>query len=84
MPSNEKKAILSKIKTQKDAKCSFKKALRSFHVANLCVSTIDKNLAYYMTINKLKKGGKCLKISVAKRVLDGFEATGIIKKGQNF
>jgi transposase-like protein len=55
VPSNKKKTILSKTRAHKAAKRFFKKALRSFHVSNPGVITIDKNPAYPMTIDELKK-----------------------------
>jgi transposase, IS6 family len=48
---------LSKTKNYKAAKYFFKKALRSFHVSNLRVNTVDKNPAYPMAIEELKKRG---------------------------
>ncbi len=46
---------LSKTRDQKAAKHFFKKALRSFHVSNPRVITVDKNSAYPITIEQLKK-----------------------------
>ncbi|ALZ64552.1 hypothetical protein FORC13_p067 (plasmid) [Bacillus cereus] len=58
VPSNKKNAILSKTKAHKAAKRFFKKTLRSFHVSNPGVITMDKNPAYPMTIDELKKEKK--------------------------
>jgi transposase-like protein len=46
---------LSKTRDQKAAKRFFKKALRSFHVSNPRVITVDKNPAYPIAIEQLKK-----------------------------
>lgn len=46
---------LSKTRDQKAAKCFFKKALHSFHVSKPRVITVDKNLAYPIAIEQLKK-----------------------------
>ena len=46
---------LSKTRNQKDAKRFFKKALRSFHVSKPRVITVDKNPAYPIAIEQLKK-----------------------------
>ncbi len=45
----------SKTRDHKAAKRLFKKALRSFHVSKPCVITGDKNPAYPIAIEKLKK-----------------------------
>ncbi|EOO71732.1 hypothetical protein IIC_04248 [Bacillus cereus VD021] len=47
--------FLSKTRNQKAAKCFFKKALRSFHVSKPRVITVDKNPAYPIAIEQLKK-----------------------------
>jgi len=49
---------LSKTRDHKAAKRFFKKALRSFHVSKPCVITVDKNPAYPMAIEELKKEKK--------------------------
>ncbi|MGF9992814.1 IS6 family transposase [Bacillus mycoides] len=49
---------LSKTRNHKAAKRFFKKALRSFHVSKPRVITVDKNPAYPMTIEELKKEKK--------------------------
>ncbi|WP_243526965.1 IS6 family transposase [Bacillus pseudomycoides] len=49
---------LSKTRDHKAAKRFFKKALRSFHVSKLRVITVDKNPAYPMAIEELKKEKK--------------------------
>lgn len=46
---------LSKTRDQKAAKHFFKKALRSFHVSKPRVITVDKNPAYPIAIEQLKK-----------------------------
>ena len=46
---------LSKTRNQKAAKRFFKKALRSFHVSKTRVITVDKNPAYPIAIEQLKK-----------------------------
>ncbi|MBC6974899.1 IS6 family transposase [Bacillus sp. Xin] len=46
---------LSKTRDQKAAKHFFKKALRSFHVSQPRVITVDKNPAYPIAIEQLKK-----------------------------
>ncbi|AKR13151.1 transposase (plasmid) [Bacillus thuringiensis] len=46
---------LSKTRDQKAAKRFFKKALRSFHVSKQRVITVDKNPAYPIAIEQLKK-----------------------------
>ncbi|MDM5155029.1 IS6 family transposase [Bacillus sp. DX1.1] len=46
---------LSKTRDQKAAKRFFKKALRSFHVSQPRVITVDKNPAYPIAIEQLKK-----------------------------
>jgi transposase-like protein len=46
---------LSKTRDQKAAKRSFKKSLRSFHVSKPRVITVDKNPAYPIAIEQLKK-----------------------------
>ncbi|WP_254490152.1 IS6 family transposase [Bacillus thuringiensis] len=46
---------LSKTRDQKAAKRFFKKALRSFHVSKPRVKTVDKNPAYSIAIEQLKK-----------------------------
>ena len=50
--------FLNKTRDQKAAKRFFKKALRSFHVSKPRVITVDKNPAYPMTIEELKKEKK--------------------------
>jgi transposase, IS6 family len=45
---------LSKTRDKKAAKCFFKKALRSFHVSQPRVITVDKNPAYPLAIQQLK------------------------------
>ena len=47
--------FLNKTRDQKAAKHFFKKALRSFHVTKPRVITVDKNLAYPIAIEQLKK-----------------------------
>ncbi|MGZ9652990.1 IS6 family transposase [Bacillus cereus] len=47
--------FLSKTRNQKAAKRFFKKALRSFHVSKPRVITVDKNPAYPIAIEQLKK-----------------------------
>ena len=47
--------FLSKTRDQKAAKRFFKKALRSFHVSTPRVITVDKNPAYPIAIEHLKK-----------------------------
>jgi transposase, IS6 family len=49
---------LSKTRTTEAAKHFFKKALRSFHVSNPRVITVDKNPAYPMAIEELKNRKK--------------------------
>ncbi|MDM5152706.1 IS6 family transposase [Bacillus sp. DX1.1] len=49
---------LSKTRDHKAAKRFFKKALRSFHVSKPRVITVDKNPAYPMAIEELKKEKK--------------------------
>ena len=49
---------LSKTRDQKAAKRFFKKALRSFHVSKPRVITVDKNPAYPIAIEQLKKEKK--------------------------
>ncbi|EJV55150.1 Integrase catalytic region [Bacillus mycoides] len=46
---------LSKYRNHKAAKRFFKKALRSFHVSKPRIITVDKNPAYPITIEQLKK-----------------------------
>lgn len=46
---------LSKTRDQKAAKCFFKKALQPFHVSNTRIITVDKNPAYPIAIEQLKK-----------------------------
>ncbi len=46
---------LSKTRDQKAAKRFFKKALQSFHVSKPRVITVDKNPAYPIAIEQLKK-----------------------------
>ena len=46
---------LSKTRDHKAAKRFFKKALRSFHASKPRVITVDKNPAYPITIEELKK-----------------------------
>jgi transposase, IS6 family len=46
---------LSKTRNNKAAKRFFKKALRSFHVSKPRVMTVDKNPAYPIVIEELKK-----------------------------
>ncbi|OJD44500.1 IS6 family transposase, partial [Bacillus nitratireducens] len=46
---------LGKTRDQKTAKRFFKKALRSFHVSQPRVMTVDKNPAYPIAIEQLKK-----------------------------
>ncbi|MBJ8108023.1 DDE-type integrase/transposase/recombinase, partial [Bacillus cereus group sp. N8] len=46
---------LSKTRDHKAAKRFFKKALRSFHVSKPRVITVDKNPAYPIAIEQLKK-----------------------------
>ncbi len=47
--------LLSQTRDQKAAKRFFKKALRSFHVSKPRVITVDKNPAYPIAIEQLKK-----------------------------
>lgn len=49
---------LSKTRNHKVAKRFFKKALQSLHVSNPRVITVDKNPAYPIVIEKLKKEKK--------------------------
>ncbi|MCY8235430.1 IS6 family transposase [Priestia endophytica] len=49
---------LSKTRDHKAAKCFFKKALRSLHVSNPRVITVDKNPAYPIAIEELKNEKK--------------------------
>jgi transposase-like protein len=49
---------LSKTRDHKAVKCFFKKALRSFHVSNPRVITVDKNPAYPIAIEELKNEKK--------------------------
>ncbi|WP_144641539.1 IS6 family transposase [Bacillus cereus] len=49
---------LSKTKNHKAAKQFFKKALRSFHVSKPRIITVDKNPAYQIAIEQLKKEKK--------------------------
>ncbi|MBJ8032111.1 DDE-type integrase/transposase/recombinase, partial [Bacillus cereus group sp. N21] len=49
---------LSKTRDHKAAKRFFKKALRSFHVSKPRVITVDKNPAYPIAIQELKKEKK--------------------------
>jgi transposase, IS6 family len=49
---------LNKTRDHKAAKRFFKKALRSFHVSNPRVITVDKNPAYPIAIEELKKEKK--------------------------
>ncbi|MCM3068653.1 DDE-type integrase/transposase/recombinase, partial [Priestia flexa] len=49
---------LSQTRNHKAAKRFFKKALRSFHVSKPRVITVDKNPAYPMAIEELKKEKK--------------------------
>ncbi|MED1014310.1 IS6 family transposase [Bacillus mycoides] len=49
---------LSQTRNHKAAKSFFNKALRSFHVSNPRVITVDKNPSYSMAIAKLKKEKK--------------------------
>lgn len=49
---------LSKTRDPRTAKHFFKKALQSFHVSNLRVNTVDKNSAYPIAIEELKKEKK--------------------------
>src|SRR4051812_22494086 len=46
---------LSKTREKKAAKRFFKKALRSFHVSKPRVITVDKNLAYPIAVEELRK-----------------------------
>jgi len=46
---------LSKTRDNQAAKCFFKKALQSFHVSKPRVITVDKNPAYPIAIEELKK-----------------------------
>ena len=55
---------LSKTRTTGAAKHFFKKALRPFHVSKPRVITVDKNPAYPMAIEELKKGRERLKLFV--------------------
>ncbi len=56
--------FLNKTRDQKAAKRFFKKALRSFHVSKPRVITVDKNPAYPIAIEQLKK---------EKRIPDGMQ-----------
>ncbi|PFB91714.1 IS6 family transposase, partial [Bacillus cereus] len=47
--------FLNKTRDKKAAKRFFKKALQSFHVSKPCVITVDKNPAYPIAIEQLKK-----------------------------
>lgn len=49
---------LSKARDPRDAKRFFKKALRSFHVSKPRMITVDKNPAYPIAIEELKKENK--------------------------
>ena len=55
---------LSKTRNHKAAQRFFKKALRSFHASKPRVITVDKNPAYPMAIEELKKGRERLKLFV--------------------
>ena len=46
---------LSKTRDKQTAKCFFKKALRSFHVSKPRVITVDKNSAYPIAVEELRK-----------------------------
>ncbi|WP_396124441.1 DDE-type integrase/transposase/recombinase [Bacillus pseudomycoides] len=46
---------LGKTRNHKAAKRFFKKALRSFHISNPCVITLDKYLAYLCAESKKEK-----------------------------
>lgn len=46
---------LSKTRDHRTAKRFFKKALQSFHVSKPCVITVDKNPAYPIASEELKK-----------------------------
>src|SRR4051794_9302952 len=46
---------LSKTRDKRAAKCFFKKALRSFHVSKPRVITVDKNPAYPIAVEELRK-----------------------------
>ena len=46
---------LSKTRDKKAAKCFFKKALRSFHISKPRVITVDKNPAYPIAVEELRK-----------------------------
>jgi transposase, IS6 family len=46
---------LSKTRDKRTAKCFFKKALRSFHVSKPRVITVDKNPAYPIAVEELRK-----------------------------
>jgi transposase-like protein len=50
---------LSKTRNHKAAKRFFKKALRSFHVSKPRVITVDKNPAYPIAVEELKKKKTC-------------------------
>uniref|UniRef100_UPI0037094C16 DDE-type integrase/transposase/recombinase n=1 Tax=Bacillus cereus TaxID=1396 RepID=UPI0037094C16 len=54
---------LSKLRYHKAAQHFFLKALRFFHVFKPCVITVDKNPAYPITIEELKKEKRCLQAS---------------------
>ena len=45
----------SKTRDKRAAKCFFKKALRSFHVSKPLVITVDKNPAYPIAVEELRK-----------------------------
>lgn len=47
--------FLSKTRDQKATNCFFKKALRSFHISKPGVITVDKNPAYPVAIQQLKR-----------------------------
>ncbi|MET3408007.1 transposase-like protein [Priestia aryabhattai] len=49
---------LSKIRNHRTTKRFFKKALQSLHVSKPCVITVDKNPAYPVAIEELKKEKK--------------------------
>ena len=55
---NTIKFHLSKTRDKRAAKEFFKKALRSNHVSEPRVITVDKNPAYPIAIEQLKKGEK--------------------------
>ncbi|CAK6481360.1 IS6 family transposase IS240C (plasmid) [Peribacillus frigoritolerans] len=72
---------LSKTRDHKAAKHFFKKALRSFHVSKPRVITVDKNPAYPMTIEELKKEKK---MPVDIQIRQGKYLNNIVEQDHRF